>query len=432
MEVYDGHIHPLFMSLRDGLTEITDKAITAYNTYILPVIEELAEKFAELKENVLSPLIDKFGDFIAKVADSVKRIWNETLKPFVEQFIEKYYPVIAEVIRVIGGIIYELGKGIGGVISGILDALGGLVDFLTGVFTGDWELAWEGIKEFFAGVWDSICVIGDTLLNALSVLIESAVNGIANTFHNVWEGIKAFFAKLLDDMLNKVDAIFPGMKDIILKILTAVKTFISNTMNTIFTNVSNVLNRIKTVWSTVFGRVKDTTTNIFNGVWNIIKKVINSILGGIETMANGIVRGINRAIEAMNCLSFSIPDWVPEIGGMSFGFDIPELPEISIPKLAQGAFVKPNTPQLAMIGDNRHQGEIVAPEDKLYQVSAQAMQDVMQQFITALKVMGGTAQRAVTIVLKVTGEMAPFVRLLKTELEKEDIREGINFEVVYE
>ncbi len=45
---------------------------------------------------------------------------------------------------------------------------------------------------------------------------------------------------------------------------------------------------------------------------------------------------------------------------------------VSIPKLAQGGYVKPNTPQLAMIGDNRHQGEVVAPEDKLLDMARKA------------------------------------------------------------
>ena len=61
---------------------------------------------------------------------------------------------------------------------------------------------------------------------------------------------------------------------------------------------------------------------------------------------------------------FDIPDWVPGLGGKSFGLHIPHISEVSIPRLAQGGFVRANTPQLAMIGDNRHQGEIVAPEDK--------------------------------------------------------------------
>ena len=61
-----------------------------------------------------------------------------------------------------------------------------------------------------------------------------------------------------------------------------------------------------------------------------------------------------------------MPDWVTDLTGLtSIGFNLPTWHAAKIPYLAQGAYVKANTPQLAMIGDNLHQGELVAPEDKL-------------------------------------------------------------------
>ena len=92
----------------------------------------------------------------------------------------------------------------------------------------------------------------------------------------------------------------------------------------------------------------------------------------------------------MNTLSFDVPDWVPGIGGKRFGFNLPEVSFGKIPYLAQGGYVKPNTPQLAMIGDNRHQGEVVAPEDKLRDMAVQAAQmstnaALLQEAISVLK-----------------------------------------------
>ena len=121
--------------------------------------------------------------------------------------------------------------------------------------------------------------------------------------------------------------------------------------------------------------MKNTVTNIFNGIWNAIKSVINSILGGIESMANGVVNGINTIIRVLNNLRFTIPDWVPIFGGKSFGFNIPQLNRVSLPRLAEGGYVKANTPQLVMIGDNRHQGEIVAPEDKLEEIYRKVLKE---------------------------------------------------------
>ena len=85
-------------------------------------------------------------------------------------------------------------------------------------------------------------------------------------------------------------------------------------------------------------------------------------------MANGVIKGINSMINALNRLSFKIPSWVPEIGGNTFGLNIPNISSVSIPRLAEGGYVRANTPQLAMIGDNRRYGEIVAPEDKMQEM----------------------------------------------------------------
>lgn len=407
---YEEHIHPMFAAFRDGFTEIASVVMDVYNKYMLPVIKKLGGKFSEFRESTLSPLIDKFGEFAGKVADAVEAVWTNALKPAIEQFINDWGPVIASVIDVIGSVIMDVGAVIGNTLGSVLDALGGLMDFITGVFTGDWELAWEGIKDFFCGIWDALTGWADDALQAIWDIIDWALNGIRNVFSEIWEKIS----------------------DTVLSVLTSVKTFITSTFNNIYSNISNILAKLKKVWSDGWTCMKTIVVNIFNGIWTALKKVINSILGGIEGMANGIARGLNKAIEAMNRISFDIPDWVPSLGGKSFGFNVPAISEISIPRLAQGGYVKANTPQLAMIGDNRHQGEIVAPEDKIYQISAQAMKDVMQQFISALTVVMGNAHGDKTIVIRVTGEMAPFVRLLKMELEKEGSREGINFEVVCE
>ena len=78
----------------------------------------------------------------------------------------------------------------------------------------------------------------------------------------------------------------------------------------------------------------------------------------------GVVKAINKMIEAVN----DVADHVP---GIDDGL-IPTIPELHLPRLAQGGFVKANTPQLAMIGDNRHYGEIVAPEDKMQEMADRA------------------------------------------------------------
>lgn len=82
-------------------------------------------------------------------------------------------------------------------------------------------------------------------------------------------------------------------------------------------------------------------------------------------MVNSVVTAINKMIEAVNKVADKVP-------GIDAEF-IPKISKVSLPKLAQGGFVRANTPQLAMIGDNRHYGEIVAPEDKMQEMVNRAV-----------------------------------------------------------
>ena len=90
---------------------------------------------------------------------------------------------------------------------------------------------------------------------------------------------------------------------------------------------------------------------------NLIIDLVNGLLGGVEKGINGIIGMVNK-------LSIKIPD-NPITGPVNIGFNLKPVSIPRIPALAQGGYVRANTPQLAMIGDNRTQGEVVAPEGKL-------------------------------------------------------------------
>lgn len=113
--------------------------------------------------------------------------------------------------------------------------------------------------------------------------------------------------------------------------------------------------------------------SIFSGLWDIIKGVINSILGGIESMANGVVKGINKVIQSLNRLSFTIPDWIPLLGGKKWSMNISELSTISIPRLATGTVVPPNKEFMAMLGDNKTETEIVSPLSTMKEALLEAL-----------------------------------------------------------
>lgn len=340
---YDKSIKPMFESFKKGFTEITDKLLDAYNQYILPVINELSKRFGEFHEKHLSPLIDKFMEFSGKVAEAVTALWQVAIKPFIEWFIANVAPIIGPALSVLVDAFFDLLDGVSDVLGRVFDALGGLMDFITGVLTGDWQKAWTAIKTFFSDIWEAMKSRVETLIRVIHDLVAAQLESIKKAWDSTWGAIRDFFTGIWEAIKKKASGVIEDVRKAIDDKITA----------------------IKAKWDEVWGGVKSTTENVFSGMWNFIKGTINNILCGVETMANGVVRGVNKMIDALNSLSFDIPDWVPGLGGKSFGFDMPTIPEVSLPRLAQGGFVKANTPRLAMIGDNRHHGEIVAPEDKM-------------------------------------------------------------------
>ena len=107
-----------------------------------------------------------------------------------------------------------------------------------------------------------------------------------------------------------------------------------------------------------------------------IKKVINSILGGIEGMANGVVSGVNLVIRTLNRLKFTVPDWVPGMGGKTFGFNLNEISRVSIPRLAKGGVLYEDTIiQAGEYSNARSNPEIVTPQNIMYDTIIKALKE---------------------------------------------------------
>lgn len=381
-EVYDQHVAPMFNSLASGFSSIASVCLDAYNTHILPVLKGLQEKVGPLIDEHIQPAINKGLELIGKIADAVKDIWEQTLQPFIEWFITNIAPVIAAKLEIVGNVFLKVAGVVADVVGNIFDALGGLIDFIAGVFTGDWDRAWEGIKTFFSSIWEAmetilsaiwsamktivstaisaVSTVISTVLNTIKTIFETIWNAIKTTVTTIWNAIKSVITTTINTISTTISTVLNTIKTVFSTIFTSVKTTVSTifgsikstittTMGTISSGISTALNGIKTVWANVWGTMKTTVVTIFNGIWSSIKGVINSIIGGVEKMANGVIRGLNGMIRALNRLSFDVPDWVPEIGGETFGFNISTIGEISIPRLATGGVIDKAT--LAMVGE---------------------------------------------------------------------------------
>lgn len=388
-EIYNTYISPAVEGITNGFSDILETLLTAWNDNIKPILDEWAAKFSEVWQEHIQPMINGFLEFLGKLISGISELWQTWLVPLINWIIENVVPIIAPILETVGNLFNTVFATISDVLGGIWEALGGLIDFIVGVFTGDWNKAWEGIKSIFSGVWNAIKAFFSGIWNAIKDIVNGAINAVKNTINTVLNAIKSIFSNIWNGIKNTVSSIWNG-----------IKSTISNAINSVKNTISNVLNSIKTVWNNIWNGLKTTVSNIFNGIWNSIKKVINSILGGIEKMVNGVINGLNSMIRALNRLSFDVPDWVPVIGGGRFGFNIPTLSTISIPKLAEGSYFKANQPTLAMVGDNKTQPEIVSPVPKMQDALRAVLKEqgttgnseivrLLREILSLLKNLGG-------------------------------------------
>ena len=379
---YDEHVAPMLATFRQGFTEIGTLWLNLYNAHILPVLQNLSTRFVEFKDQYLSPLIDKFLEFGGKVADAITKLWTGVLQPFIEWFMTNVAPVIASCLQTAIDTFFGFWEAVSGVIEGLLTALGGVIDFIVSVFTGDWSLAWEGIKEIFTGIWEALKELVSGAVTFIQNVVNLAWTAISGATSTIWNGIKTLLNTLWNWLKSLANTLFNAIKTSIStawenvksktsEIWESIKEFVSNLWDTIKTAVDEKFTAMKDAIAGVWDTVRTKTKETWDGIWADIKGIINMIINGVESMANRVIDAINAMIDAVN----EVADKVPGIGA-DF---IPNIPNIHLPRLAQGGFVRANTPQLAMIGDNRHYGEIVAPEDKMQAMVDRAVALASQQ-----------------------------------------------------
>lgn len=155
-------------------------------------------------------------------------------------------------------------------------------------------------------------------------------------------------------------------------------------------------------WDFIVGKVKECWTNIqkfwdkniapvFTADWwaNLAKNALNGFIGIFEGAINGIIDGVNWLISCLNRIQIDIPDWVPLLGGKTFGINIPPVNYVALPRLASGAVIPPNREFLAVLGDQKSGTNIETPLATMVQAFKQAMNET-----------GGMGGRQITVVMQ--------------------------------
>lgn len=374
--LYDEHLKPFFDSIADGLSSILETLITGYNTYILPVLQGLAEQIKGLLEGPLGDTIEKIETFLGKLIDALKLLWESVLVPLINWIISNLVPVIAKVIDVVGTTAIKVIESLIKIIGDVADTLSGIIDFLVGVFTGNWDLAWQGIKEIadgawnfikdvVSGAWEAIKTVTKGALSILKSIINVAWNAIKTVTSTIWNSIKKTVSSLWDALKTKANTIFNSIKTKVTGVWDSIKDKTSQVWENVTTFVSNKVEAIKTAITDKFNAARDAVKSAFEGIVNFIKAPINQAI----SIVNNAIGTINNAIGSIES-AFSFGPWtVPTpFGSKTIGFHA-TFPRVgTIPYLASGAVIPPRSEFLAVLGDQKKGNNLEAPESLLRQI----------------------------------------------------------------
>lgn len=349
-QVYDEHLKPFFDSLAKGISDIVGTIADAYNLYIAPVLDYLAEKFSTVWAEHVQPALNGIADLLGKIFDNLKTLWETALVPFVEWIVNTIMPVLGPIIAGIGEIILDLLAVVGDVFKGISDILGGFLDFCTGAFTDEFSLCWDGIGQILEGFQTIAGSVFDFLQKYIFTPFMDFIKGV---FATDWSKSFGMLGEILNNFLDRVEEIWSKIKDVFNGIIDFVQDVFAGD------------------WESAWEGIKNVFGDIFESLISLAKTPLNTVIDIVNSLMSKLNSGLS-AIE--NAFSFNYDFTNPFTGTRHYGhygLSLPRVPEI--PYLAEGGFVKRNSPQLAMIGDNRRYGEIVAPENKLREMAMDAV-----------------------------------------------------------
>lgn len=362
---------------------IKDTLKNIWNTVLKPIWAAFIDMLLDVWNKGIRPLWNKWKDFIKAVVYLMTDLWNG-MKPVVDWIIKVFGPVIVEVFKAtfktisntVNAMLEVLGYMLDGaskVIKGISEIFSGLITFLKGVFTGSWGTVFDGLGQIFKGFWGVI----EGVLNVIISGFLTLINWLNSTFFSFWKLQWIDAEKAFNRFKTGVSNIWNSVRSSTSSAWNQIKNSTTNALNSIGTSITNKWNSIKTTLGSLNSYISGTFKKGWSTAWNSIKtifsNVFNSLKGIVKAPLNFVIDAVNKVIRGINRFKINIPSWVASLAGVrggSIGFNIP-----TIPRLAKGGYVGANNPMLAIVGDNRMEGEIIAPESKIYEQTLRAIRD---------------------------------------------------------
>ena len=407
-----GGVNYNFDNVASPLGGITDKLKNFWSTFqtlLAPSVAAWSAAWEQIR-NAASAVWPE-------VQQAALAFWNEGLSPLLTYLSGTFAPGVINAFSeafapIVGGVastaIYVLADlftwacGIGtdainGVLIPALDLLLQIwQDLMSGIKTA-WDtygqplmdgviLAFQNLEDLATLLWETI--VKPILQNLISVLqqlwsshlkplwddILLLVASVASCLLDLWNNLLAPVAKWIIATFGPAFAeVFNAIADVVGVAVGAIADAIDLAV-VVLRGLADFLSAVfRGNWDAAWQAIGNTVNTVWDKMTTAIKTAVNGIIGFINRMISAVVTGINALINALNGLSFDLPDI---FGGGHVGFNISTLTAPQIPYLAQGAVIPANREFLAVLGDQSHGTNVEAPLDTIKQAVAEVMEDL--------------------------------------------------------
>lgn len=195
LDLWNEHGKPLLNNIGEFVNTTISLFQSIYDNILVPIITPFLETLSRLWEEHLSKMIYALYDFIMSLVNGVFEIYNKFIAPLVEYLLEKLAPAWSFLSQLVIGVAETTIGNISDLITGLIKILTGLVDFIVGVFTGNWQKAWEGVASVFKIIWDGIWSVAEGIINRIIDALNVFVAGINKISFNAPEWVPVIGGK---------------------------------------------------------------------------------------------------------------------------------------------------------------------------------------------------------------------------------------------
>ncbi len=332
---------PAFLDMLSSALDLLNSVLDVFKPLGVWLWENFLQPLGEWAGEAIISAMETITDLLTKLGD-----WISDHSEAIQKFISIAAPVAGIVLAIANaGTILSAAVGI---LSGVLAALtspitlivAGIAALAAG-FVYLYEQS-EDFRNLIDGLGERIKALWEEHLKPLFDNLVEMFGLIGEALLFMWEER----VKPLIDWL--VDVLVPTITDIcgiVIQVVEDAIAFVTDIINGIIEIVNGVINILIGIAKGDWQRVWDGFAGVIQGVADVIKSIINAIIGTVEGVANAVVAAVNTMIRAINSISIDIP------GGQHIGFNLSEVPKVSIPRLANGAVIRGGNPFMAILGD---------------------------------------------------------------------------------